>query len=360
MAHRFPLKEIAFQAGLSLATVDRAVHRRAHVRQTTMDRVNAAIRELERQYANISAKGRRVTIDVVVQAPPRFSTAIQAAFEAEFPAMRPASFGARFHCAPTMDRAAIGAIIKAIRRRGSHGVLLKLPNTPQTNELAADLMATRIPVVTYVTDISADNRIAYVGMDNWRAGATAAFLLGKMLGSAPARVLLTLSSSLFEGEEQREAGFSQTIGEFFPQVRTLSISEGMGLARTTYDLVTDTLEHYPDIQAVYSIGGANRAILAAFSDAQRHCYVFAAHDLDKANIDLLHQHKLDFVLHHDFRQDARTLCQIFLAYHSLAYHRILAENTVPAQSPLGIATPMNIVGLSHPASAGPQNHMPER
>ncbi|NVJ95387.1 MAG: LacI family DNA-binding transcriptional regulator [Marivivens sp.] len=41
MDRKFTVKEIAFQAGLSPATVDRALHARKHVRQVTRDRVAA-------------------------------------------------------------------------------------------------------------------------------------------------------------------------------------------------------------------------------------------------------------------------------------------------------------------------------
>ena len=345
MSHRFPLKEIAFQAGLSLATVDRAIHRRRHVRQSTIDRVELAIRELERQYANVSAKGRRFIIDIVVHAPSRFTTAIRDAFEAEFPAMRPASFGARFHFAQTMSDADIQQIIRAIRRRGSHGVLVKLPNTDCTNLVTSQLMDARIPVVSYVTDIRSENRIGYVGMDNRRAGATAAFLIGKMLSDRPARILLTLSSSLFEGEEQREMGFRETITALYPHLKTVTISEGMGVSGATHGLVVSALEKHTDIAAVYSIGGANRAVISAFADAGRQCRVFAAHDLDETNRELLRRQQIDFVLHHDFRQDARRLCQMFLAYHRLA-----ADWSPQARSPIGISTPVDFEWQKYPLS----------
>ena len=73
MKHPFPLKEIALQSGLSLATVDRALHGRAHVSAQTSRRVQAAIVELTRQEGQLAARGRRMFIDIVVEAPRRFS-----------------------------------------------------------------------------------------------------------------------------------------------------------------------------------------------------------------------------------------------------------------------------------------------
>lgn len=97
---------------------------------------------------------------------------------------------------------------------------------------------------------------------------------------------MTLSSSLFAGEDERERGFRDTLAERF-HLSVVRISEGFGVDRTTELLVRDALEREPDIRAVYSAGGGNRAILKAFTEARRECMVFAAHDLDQDNIGLL-------------------------------------------------------------------------
>ena len=57
MPHRYLVKDIAFQAGLSTATVDRVLNRRSGVRGQTAARVEAAIRELERQEGLIELLG---------------------------------------------------------------------------------------------------------------------------------------------------------------------------------------------------------------------------------------------------------------------------------------------------------------
>lgn len=335
---RFPLKDIALQAGLSLATVDRVMHERAGVRAVTRTRVAAAISELERQYVQSGLAGRRFVIDVVMDTPQRFSTAVREAFEAELPGMRPASFAARFHVAETMSEHELLSILQAIRRRGSHGVVLKAASTPAIAELAAQLMAAKIPVVTLVTDLPARARIGYVGMDNRVAGATAGYLLGRMAGEQPGKVLVTLSSRLFAGEDEREQGFRNVLADRFPQLSVVRISEGFGVDRTTQLLVGDALEQEPDIRAVYSIGGGNRAILKAFDEARRECAVFAAHDLDQDNVRLLATGAITFVIHHDLRHDARSACQLMLAYH-----RMLPSDFQVAPSRVAIATPFEPV-----------------
>ena len=65
MAHPFLVKEIALQAGLSEATVDRVLNRRGGVRRHTAERVRQAIGELNGQQEQAGLTGRRFVIDVV-------------------------------------------------------------------------------------------------------------------------------------------------------------------------------------------------------------------------------------------------------------------------------------------------------
>ncbi|WP_246318952.1 LacI family DNA-binding transcriptional regulator [Peteryoungia desertarenae] len=334
----FPLKDIALQSGLSLATVDRALHGRGHVAKATGLRIEAAIAELERQYAEARIGGRRLVIDVVMETPQRFSNAVRTAFDAELPGMRPASLSARFHVAETMEERDLLAILKRIRRRGSHGVVVKVPSTPAIAAMAAELMASGIPVVTLVTDLPAPSRLGYVGMDNHVAGATAAYLMARMAGPDGGKVLLTLSSARFSGEEDRHHGFCDALYKDAPHLDIVTISEGFGVDRTTESLVKSALSANPEIRAVYSIGGGNRAILRAFEEEKRRIDVFAAHDLDADNRSLLARGHLTFVIHHDLRQDARSTCQMVMAHH-----RMLPRDFQVAPSRAAIATPYEVL-----------------
>lgn len=101
--------------------------------------MRAAEQELERQHAASQLRGKRVTIDIVIQALERFSTAVRAAFEAELPLIRPATFRARFHLAEVLEEWEIVALLRAIARRGTQGIVLKAPATPGIAACLAEL-----------------------------------------------------------------------------------------------------------------------------------------------------------------------------------------------------------------------------
>lgn len=332
MAHRYKVREIAQQCGLSEATVDRVLNDRPGVRENTRAEVEQAIADLDKQRAQLRLNGRRFLVDVVMQTPTRFSDAFRAAVEAELPSFAPAMLRARFHLWESGDTAA--TVDQLARLRGSHGVILKAPDEPEVAEAIDHLVAAGTPVVTYTTDVPGSARCGYVGIDNHAAGVTAAYLVREWLGADGGTVLITLSKNVFRGEGEREVGFRS--GLRGSGLDVVDVTDSDGIDATNERLVLEALHRYPDIEAVYSVGGGNTATVAAFEKVGRTCKVFVAHDLDADNRRLLREGRISVVLHNDLRADAR-----------LALRAVLQERgALPAEPvrsvPVQIVTPYNV------------------
>jgi LacI family transcriptional regulator len=342
MAHRYRLREIAQQSGLSLATVDRVLHDRPGVRPSTVVEVQQAIAELDRQAGQLRIAGRTFLVDLVMQTPARFSSAVRGALEAELPHLRPAVIRSRFHLQEASSPPAVVRTLAGIARRGSHGVILKAPDAPEVSAAVADLVDRGIPVVTLVTDLPDSRRIAYVGIDNRAAGATAAYLVSRWAGRGGS-VLVTLSSVDFRGEGDRGRGFRDTLADLDPGRPVREVGGTDGLDASMLDTVAAALEDDPTIDAVYSIGGGNLATLEAFRRAGRECRVFIAHDLDEENAVLLRQRRLSAVVHHDLRDDMRRVCRVIMQANGA-----LAGPIHSLPSPIQVVTPFNAPGAFLP------------
>lgn len=337
MRHPYPIREIASQAGLSAATVDRVLNNRGSVRESTVREVHQAIKDLDRQRTQVRIGGRTFMIDIVMQTPERFFTAVRGALEAELPCLHPAVVRSRFHFRETCPSAELIATLDKIAKRGSQGVILKAPDVPEIGAAVGRLVAAGIPVVTLVTDLPSSARMAYIGIDNRAAGATAAYLLGQWLGERPGNVLTTLSRGSFRGEEEREMGFRSAVRLAHPQRSLVEVTDSDGLDTTQRDLVLEALKRDEDIIGVYSIGGGNAATLDAFDALGRECAVFIAHDLDHENTRLLRDRRLSAVLHHDLRQDMRRACQTIMRAH-----KALPDDGPLLPSAIQVVTPYNM------------------
>lgn len=318
MPHRFPIKQIARQAGLGTATVDRVLNGRAHVSRQTKLRVTAAMEELKAQEAQLAARGRRFFFDFVVEAPSRFSREVRAAAEAILPQISNAVCRSRFLLQDVMEEGEVVAALRRIMKRGSQGVCLKARDTEQIRDAVKMLANAGIPVVTLVTDIGGQGRLAYVGLDNAGAGRTAAYLISRTLGDVQGMVLTTRSHERFLGEEERECAFVEALARERPGLKVLAVQGGSGVDFETSRLLSQAMDDIHDLSAIYSMGGGNRSILRTLDDHGLRPKVFVAHDLDRENRELILEKRLDFVLHHDLRLDIRNAFHAFLVYHGVS------------------------------------------
>ncbi len=337
MTHRFPIKEIARQAGLGPATIDRVLNNRANVSAQTKQRVAAAIEELTAQEAQLAARGRRMFFDFVIEAPARFSREVRTAAEAVLPHISTAVCRPRFLLQEIMEEVEVVAALQRIHKRGSQGVCLKAKDTPVIRDAVRKLHAAKIPVVTLVTDIGGGDRLSYVGLDNEGAGRTAAYLISKILGNRSGAVLATRSHERFLGEEDRERAFTEALSKLSPNLQVISLQGGGGVHSKTVNQLAPKLSSVADLQAVYSMGGGNKAILETLEHCRLNPLIYVAHDMDRENKELLLNEKINFVLNHDLQRDIRAAFD-----HFLAFHKLISEPTTEAVSTVQILTPMNV------------------
>ncbi len=345
MTHRYKLREIAQQSGLSEATVDRVLHDRPGVRSTTRAEVQQAVADLDKQRSQLKLNGRKFLFDVVMQTPARFSSEFRSALEAELPMLSPAVVRCRFHHRETESVTAMVDTLDKVAAKGSHGVVVKAPDDPDVVAAIDRLVDVGIPVVTYVTDVPASKRSSYVGIDNRAAGATAAYLVDSWLGDVDASVLIILTSNIFRNEGEREMGFRSALRELAAERgrafgrRVVEITDSDGLDDTVEKLVRRALVEHDDVEAVYSIGGGNTGVVDAFAHEGRRCRVFVGHDLDVDNRPLLRSGALSAVLHHDLRNDARLACRI------LMQERGGVDGVESDRTPIQILTRFNMPGV---------------
>lgn len=341
---RFSLKRIAAQAGVSKATIDRALHQRGHVHHQTKQRIQQALEELAEQESQGLALGRTLYIDVVMHSPHRFSQEVRRSLAAELSSLAPFRISPRYHLFESITLPDLVRTLRRCQQAGSQGIILKAPDDPVITSTVDELVTQhRIPVLTLVTDLPQSQRAHYIGMDNRAAGRTAGYLLQQWLGSndhhSPV-VGVVISSSQFRGEEERDMGFRSWLRQHAPTVTVVDIAGGEGVYHGTYDRMQEALRGHPTLDAVYSVGGGNGAILDAFRDSDRSLNTFIGHDLDEENRYLLRSGQLHAVIDHDLRTDLRRACLRLLAAQRYLHPSAIAD--LSSTSLIQVVTPCNL------------------
>ena len=143
------VEDIASQAELSKATVDRVLHGRPRSERTCGSSGRSrpcSISTASETQLRLGA--RTVVLDVIVQAPQRFSTAYREAVEAQLGSVRPAAVRARFRFAEHADAEAAVAALDQVGARGRdlpRRRCSRLPTTPRSRPPYADWRTAAYP-----------------------------------------------------------------------------------------------------------------------------------------------------------------------------------------------------------------------
>lgn len=256
--------DIAREAGVSLATVDRVLNARPGVREKTISAVHEAIARLgyvrDLSAANL-ARGRVYRVAVVL--PDTASQFVQSLADALTEAGSMAATSRtelELYRAPAEDPHALAALLLNLADRDYVGVALMAPETPVLRDVVRQLRARGIPVVALVSELPNAGCDHFVGIDNHSAGRTAGVLMGRFLGGGPGQVLVLGQSLLARDMIERRRGFDEVMQRDFPGLEVLQSLETHGSTATLRQVVVEMLGNAPNARGIYAMGDGNRAL----------------------------------------------------------------------------------------------------
>ena len=221
--------DIALEAGVSTATVDRVVNERGGVSGRTVALVRRAEARLtdpdprRRAQAQQRLDALALPCDVILPAEAGLSTDYLAAALRYYASRHAVSL--RIRQIDRMNPVALAEALRDIGRTGSSGVAFQALDHPLVLEAAGELQQSGIPVATLVSGISSGPNLRHVGLDNRGAGRTTALLLGSFIAGA-GRVAVVWSGSLSRAHEARESGFRTLVRDEFPGIEVVDIDIG--------------------------------------------------------------------------------------------------------------------------------------
>jgi len=318
IAERITLEDVAREAGVSLATVDRVLNRRPGVREKTAAKVQAAIAKLGYRPDPAAARlARKETFRFCFVLPTGTNTFMrnleeQVGITAEWLAPQRA-FVDILHV-DVFDPNVLATALERLEGR-YHGVAVIALDHPRVRAAIDDLVARGSAVVTLVSDAPTSRRLRYVGIDNTAAGRTAGTLMGRFSGGRKGPVALIAGSLALRDHAERQFGFMQVVNGEFPNLKTLPLREGRDDSELTRRLTEGILAAHPDLVGIYNVGAGNRGIAAALEAAGRERdVIFIGHDLTDHTRRFLVRGVMDAVINQDAGHEARSAARVLLAH----------------------------------------------
>lgn len=307
-------QQIAELAGVSRGTVDRALHNRGRVNPEVAARILKIAEELGyRPNANGQALVRArqgLRLGVILQS-------------AETPTMQDVAAGVR-QAAGTLENAGVTVELREIQgrdtgrvlremddltRAGAAGFAIASNNTPDLIGRIDWLHGQGIPVVTLNTDAPGSRRICFVGMDNYRAGQTAAGLILEMLPAGG--LVFPIAGHVNNGaHNSRLRGFLDTLeAEGGDNIRLLPFQPCFDRDDYAHEITQHILRENPSLACVYITSNGQQGACRAIEEEHRRGRVrVVAYDLNAPNRKLLQSGALSFVLDQmAFEQGSRSL-----------------------------------------------------
>jgi LacI family transcriptional regulator len=274
--------------------VDRVLNGRGRVREATRDKVLAALEAL-RGAGRGSAKRR---IAFLTDSGTSFNRTLEDAVAALARARPELECPFTAIATAQVNTVTLAQSIERIADEADALVLVAREDLTVNRAIRA-VVQRNCPVVCLTTDLPNSGRIAFVGNDQVSAGSTAAYLMGRTLGSQSGKILLVFSAP-YRVQEEREQGFRRILRKEFSH---LVLDERVSSNDETEHSRRNVLRYIEDHGAplgIYNVAGGNLGIGLALQDAGlTNKVVFIGHELNANSRQLLETGQMDFVIGHD-------------------------------------------------------------
>lgn len=318
MLAKVTLQDVAREAGVSPATVDRVLNGRDGVRSRTRDVVLGTARRLgyiSDPDALTGPQTETPPIALVFLLPAGTNAFINALHrQIEVHAATRPDLAVRIDRIEGFNPQTLAAQLLALQGQAA-GVGLIAQDHPIVREAIRALAQTGTHVLTLASDIQNVPRVAYVGIDNRQAGRLAGQLMGRLLPAGqPAKAALFAGSLSYRGHEEREMGFRHILREEFPHIQILELREIMDDRQKAQIETSALLEQHPDLAAIYSVGGGTSGIATELQNRQvAQKIILISHEATESNKRFLLDGTVDAVIDQNPRVEAREALNILTA-----------------------------------------------
>ena len=313
---RVTAQDVAKEAGVSLATVDRVLNNRKGVRKATIQRVTSAMDRLnfvrDQAAANLARRRTYNFTFIVPAGETAFFSDIRAEIDAAKSHVAKERVEIKMVAVPPLDPQAIVDAIESLGNKIGDGVALVAVESQIVRDAIAGLRQRGVRVVSFISDIPNSHREHFVGIDNVAAGRVAASLLKRFISPRSGDVAVVAGSGTLRDHVERRMGFEQVMRSECPNLNVLPWIEGEELAGIVEEKLSRLLAENKNIVGLYSLGGGTRGVIDAIEAAEQDMSVVMTEVSEHTRAALI-SGTVDAVLVQDSSHEVRSAIRVLKA-----------------------------------------------
>jgi LacI family transcriptional regulator len=273
MAKRMTIHDVAHEAKVSVATVDRVLNAREKVREDTARRVYEAARKVG--YHATALIGQRLQPDL-----PRLRIgfvlhkerqSFYQAFRAEIERMVANAAGVRVQAviefSSSQSPSEFAALMDSMVGRVDVVCATAVAH-PEITDAVQRLNGSGIACFSLLNDFAPGVRQNYIGLNNIKVGRIAAHLIASTCHQT-GKIAVFVGGYRWHGHELRETGFRSYFREYAPQFAVLDTLINLETRQLTYEATLDLLGRHPDLRGIYCAGGGMEGAIAALREVRQ-------------------------------------------------------------------------------------------
>ena len=272
MARRPTMKDVAREAGLSVATVDRALNGRSTVREETL-------RKIARAADKVGYHARGLLEFRMVQQVPElrlgfllikkkheFYQTFAREIEAAAAARSDVRIRPLIRYVTSQSPEEFAAAMAQFRGRVDAVAAVAI-NHQKLNQVVRDLTGANIPVFSLLNDFGQGIRQSYLGLNNMKIGRLAAWMMTRTVAQ-PGKLAIFVGGNRWHGHDLREVGFRSFVRETAPAFTVLEALVNLETVEVTYEATLDLLNRHADLRGIYVAGGGMEGAIRALREAR--------------------------------------------------------------------------------------------
>jgi len=263
------VRDIAREAGVSLASVDRVLNRRAGIGPATVEKVQKAVERLgyvrDQSAANLARRREYRFTALLPEGPSQYIEQVKAALFEAAESHFLERMSLRVVSVPPEDPAATIRPLLDMDPEECDGIAIMAPETPQLRDAIGRLKGKGIAVVALVSNLPNSRCDYFVGIDNYAAGRTAGLLMGRMIKRS-GQVLVATNSMRSRDSLERRLGFDAVVRQECPEVRVLPTVEFFNEQQRLAEIMATAFAKSRNIVGLYSMGVGNFGVLSALRE----------------------------------------------------------------------------------------------